>query len=464
MKKIVLSAVVLFLAVTAVGCKGGNNTNLNAPDASSSQVEQEEEVFDPNSVAVEVEKVKKRKIEEKSTFSGTVLPIKTVEVASPRSGVKVNKVNFDVGDNVSAGDILFALDTSDIENNISVLNANLESADVNIKSAETELSLVEGSQTQIQIQNHKDTIAEAERNYQAAKTTLQNAERDYNSGKALFEQGAISQNEFTELKNSYDDAVRKEASSNDTLNTAKYNYDIYINKTIPENKKRAQDTLNSAVASKNAQSAQMRSYQKDLADSNVNSPISGTVLECNAVAGSILNGTPFVIVDLSTVKIEINVSEKVINSISIGDNVEINIASYSSKPFNGKISTIAPGSSSDGTFPVTIEIQNPNNELKSGMFAEVNFVNNVSDGNVVLNKSAVLIDSVSEYVFIIEDKKAKRVNIKTGIDNGKEVEILEGITEGMDVVVNGGSYLNDGDSVRIVNNSETPAKANGEGE
>ena len=84
------------------------------------------------------------------------------------------------------------------------------------------------------------------------------------------------------------------------------------------------------------------------------------------------------------------------------------------------------------------------------MFAEVRFVKNRSTDSIVIDKNAVLIDSTSEYVFIIEDGKARRVDVTTGIDNGTEVEILSGLTAGMEVVTNGSSYLNNGDSVRIV--------------
>ena len=85
------------------------------------------------------------------------------------------------------------------------------------------------------------------------------------------------------------------------------------------------------------------------------------------------------------------------------------------------------------------------------MFAEVKFVKDKSSDNIVLDKNAVLIDSLSEYVYIIKDSKAERVDVTTGLDNGTYVEILTGINEGDEVVINGSSYLNNGDSVRVVN-------------
>ena len=449
MKHKTLPIAFILCAAVLSGC-GQSGT----PAASSSVSSADSAYYDPDSVAVETSIVKKGAIEEKSMFSGTVQPFKTVEVASPRTGVKVTDVNFDVGDSVKAGDVLFSLDISDIQNNINVLNASLASADANIQSAQTELEQVEGSQMKQQIENSKTAVSSAQRSYDTAKAQLDTAKRDYDSANALFSSGAVSQTELTNLKNAYDEAERNTKDAKEALDSAQYSYDLLVNETLAENKKRAQNSLDSAIAQKNAQAAQMQSYKKDIADSNVKSPISGTVLSCNAVSGSVLTGDmPFVIVDLRKVKIEINVSEEIVNSLSVGDTAEITVDSYSNEPFKGRISTIAPGANTDGTFPVSIEIDNPDGKLKSGMFAEVKFVKNKSSDNIVLDKNAVLIDSLSEYVYVVKDSKAQRVDVTTGLDNGTCVEILSGLNEGDEVVVNGSSYLNNGDTVRIVNGS-----------
>ena len=106
---------IAFILCTAVlaGCGSSGGGEVSSAATSSDLAS-----YDPNSVAVETSIAKKGSIEEKSMFSGTVQPIKTVDVASPRTGVKVTSVNFDVGDSVKAGDVLFSLDTTDIQNNI----------------------------------------------------------------------------------------------------------------------------------------------------------------------------------------------------------------------------------------------------------------------------------------------------------------------------------------------------------
>ena len=109
---------IAFILCTAVlvGCGSSGGGEASSAVSSSGVAS-----YDPNSVAVETSIAKKGSIEEKSMFSGTVQPVKTVDVASPRTGVKVTSVNFEVGDNVKAGDVLFSLDTTDIQNNINII-------------------------------------------------------------------------------------------------------------------------------------------------------------------------------------------------------------------------------------------------------------------------------------------------------------------------------------------------------
>ena len=161
-----------FLAVCAAIAFSGCSSNETVQ--ASSQVSSEVQI-DPNSVAVETYIVEKTDISELSMFTGTVTPSETVNVVSPRTGVKVTAVNFDVGDSVKKGDVLFNLDTSDIQNSISVLEASIASADAGIQSAQTALSQVEGSEMQKQIESLKNAVSDAERELKNCESSLNTA-------------------------------------------------------------------------------------------------------------------------------------------------------------------------------------------------------------------------------------------------------------------------------------------------
>lgn len=415
-----------------------------------------------SATAVETCIAEKKLIEDNATFTGAINPSDTVKIVSTQTSDKVTSVKFDVGDKVKTGDVLFTLDTTEIQNSISVLQANIASANANIKSAQTSLAQVKGSNSKSQIETYKNSIATAQRSLESAKSTLSTAKSDYDSAKSLYDLGGVSQYDLNNYKIKYDDAQRSVDAAQQTLNDANYQYNLYVNETLSENTEKAQDSLNSAIASRNSTAAQMKSYQKQLADCTVTSPISGTVLERNATVGSVLgSSTPFVIVNLDTVKVDVNVAEDIINKIKVGDTVKIKVASYSDKEFGGKISTIAPGANSDGTYPVEIDIPNSDGLLKSGMFAEVTFAKESSSDSIVIDRDAILTTTNGNYVFIVKDGKAKKVDVKTGIDNGDEIQILTGLSEGDEVVYNGNSYLNDGDSVNVVKDTTSGTTSTG---
>ena len=96
-----------------------------------------------------------------------------------------------------------------------------------------------------------------------------------------------------------------------------------------------------------------------------------------------------------------------------------------------------------------MELDNPDGLLKSGMFAEVVFTGDRSENTVILPRSAVLSDTQGDYVFVENSGTVRRADVETGIDNGNEIEITSGLSEGDRVVVKGQEYLSDGTSVTV---------------
>jgi len=479
MKIIQCSALMLSLVFLLSGCgnkaqgagKGGNGKGGGMPP----MMQEQTKVL----TAVEVTKIEKSSIGNEYMYSGTIAPSAQVNVLSTSNG-KVATVNFDVGDKVNKGDVLFTMDTTDIQNSINEANASLKSVEASIKSAQTNLELANGANVQSQIQNAQNSIDNAQNSIEKAqsdietsKINLDNAEislnkakSDYETNKLLYEAGGISKEAFenyedtyTKAQNSYEQSKTAYSQSelslkqaNDNYNQALASYEIVAKQTPEENIRKAQDSYNSAVAQKASSEARLATLQKSLSDASVKSPISGTVLECNVTAGAVLSqSSPFVIIDLNTVNIEVNVSEQMINSVKVGDSVNIKVSTLSSETFKGNVSTIAPGANSDGTYKIKIEINNHNGKLKAGMFAEVYFVREKSDNTIVLPRNTVISKNDENYVFVEENGVVTKTNVTLGIDNGDEIEITEGLNEGMNVVTKGQTYLKDGDTVNVIN-------------
>lgn len=404
-------------------------------------------------------------ISKKRTYTGTVEPNETVNVTPKMSGI-VSKVYYDIGDKVKKGDVIFTLDKDDIQDQIRQLESQLKVYDSSIKSAQISLEHVNGGQTQAQLLQYENAVKNAStalENAQIAVTTSKASLDDitvtYENKKSLYDAGVISKNEFdstelayTQAKNAYEQAQLSVQNAQTQLTQAQENMDIFKNKITKENEETALSGVNSAYASKESVMTQLDIARKSLNDTSVVSPITGTISQKNINETNMVSAqsVPFVIVDDSVMKVNVNVSENIINSISLGDEVMVNISAYSQEPVKGKISNITPAADTTGTYPVKIEIQNAEGKIKGGMKAELSFISDKSSGNIVVPLDTVLTNQTSSYVYVVENGKAVKKEVTTGVENGTEIEILSGVNVGENIIVKGQNYVNDGVGVKVV--------------
>ena len=184
----------------------------------------------------------------------------------------------------------------------------------------------------------------------------------------------------------------------------------------------------------------------------VESPLAGIVGRVNVDIGtSVTPQTPVaLVVDMDQVKIDLDIPEKYLPRISLGQEARIAVEAYPGVKFIGKVSKISPVLDLETrTAPIEIIIPNSDHRLKSGMFAQVELVIEEHKDVVVISKEAILGKELQQYVYVVHDNVARQRNIKAGIHYGQEYEITEGLKEGELVVVMGQQRLYDGASVVI---------------
>ncbi len=392
--------------------------------------------------AIEVMTLSNTSIASEYTYSGKVAPNQEANVLSTVGG-KVSQANYDIGQNVSKGAVMFRMDTADVENQINVLRASLTAVEAGITSAKTNLELVNGATMQSQIESAKTAL-------ENAKLNLDNVTTNYENNKVLFEAGILSETEMNQIQLSYD-------SAEVAYNQAEQNYDLVANQMPAENQRKAEDAYNSAVAQKASIEAQIKSAQKTISDATVTAPISGVITTKNIVSGTVLSqaSPAYVITDMSKVKIDVAVTQQVINTLSVGQQVDVVLSAISQEPFKATITTINPVANVQGTYDVQVELNNSDGVLKVGMLAEVSFTKESAENTIVLPRSCVIEKDNEIYVYIEENGKAKKVLVTTGIDTGENIQITSGLEEGMNVVTRGQTYLNDGDPVQIAFDDST---------
>lgn len=418
--------IALTLAMSMIGCKAKTEEILEEPEETAR--------------VVEVVTLSSESIASEYTYSGKVAPNEEANVLSTVGG-KVAQANYDIGQNVSKGAVMFRMDTADVENQINVLRASLTAVEAGITSAKTNLELVNGATMQSQIENAKTALENAKLNFDNVKT-------NYENNKVLFEAGILSQTEMNQIQLSYD-------SAEVAYHQAEQNYDLVANQMPAENQRKAEDAYNSAVAQKASIEAQIKSAQKTISDATVTAPISGVITAKNIVAGTVLSqaSPAYIITDMSKVKIDVAVTQQVINTLSVGQQVDVVLSAISQEPFQATITTINPVANAQGTYDVQVRLNNPDGVLKVGMLGEVSFTKESAENTIVLPRSCVIEKDNEIYVYIEENGKAKKVLVTTGIDTGENIQITSGLEEGMNVVTKGQTYLSDGDTVQIAENN-----------
>jgi multidrug efflux pump subunit AcrA (membrane-fusion protein) len=183
----------------------------------------------------------------------------------------------------------------------------------------------------------------------------------------------------------------------------------------------------------------------------VESPLEGIVGKVYVDIGTnVTIQTPIaLVVDMRKAQIDLDIPEKYLPQISVGQEAKVRVDAYPDETFTGKVTKISPVVDLDTrTAPIEITLPNEQFRLKSGMFAEVSLVIREHKGVPVILKEAILGKNSSVYVYVIENNKAVSRKISLGIRQGPLYEVKKGLTKGDQVVIMGQQRLYEGAPVK----------------
>lgn len=201
---------------------------------------------------------------------------------------------------------------------------------------------------------------------------------------------------------------------------------------------------------RNARS-QVQSTQLQSGDTNIISKISGIVNQKMVEVGAILSpGTPIIeIVDISSVKLKVDVDQALVSQLAVGNIVKIK-PDVVDGTVDGRITFIAPSASGALKFPVEITIPNSFNKIRAGMYGSAMF-NKEGSNNVLTVPRDAFVGSVSDnLIFVVKNNVAYLTKVQSGINYGDKVEIISGLSAGDVVVTSGQINLSDKTKIRIL--------------
>ena len=362
--------------------------------------------IDPSKLA----KVEKGDLAKSVVATGKVEPITKVEVKSKASGI-VKKLLVEYGDRVKKGQLLAQLDKIEIEAGVEQSRASLEAAQANLASSKAD--------------------------YERAKVDAEGPDVPL-------------------LKRSYDRALQMQKDgvvSMSALDDAEKEYKLAVNK---QNVARAQMlVLQAKIAQAQAQVAQdaanLKQLEEQLNYTDIVSPIDGIILsrdvEMGDAVSSILvlgSGATLVMTlgDTSQVYVKGKVDESDIGRVYLGQPARIKVESFKDKTFKGVVTKISPmGVEKDNvtTFEVRVSIDNPGGELKAEMTANAEIILEEHKSVLQIPEGAIIYDKDRNASVEVPDPKGKdgknKVAINIGISNGAKTEVLRGLKENDQVIL-----------------------------
>ena len=195
--------------------------------------------------------------------------------------------------------------------------------------------------------------------------------------------------------------------------------------------------------------ARLQELRINLQNTNVTSPVDGFVGKRNVDPGAMVSqNTPIAsVVEISRLKMVVNVVEKDIRLVTVGDSGEVDVDAYPGEKFRGRIARVAPVlDPATRTATMEIEIANSDNRLKPGMYARVSLTVEERKDTLVAPKTAVIdFDSKRGVWMANQDNRAIFKPVELGLEDVDRVEIKAGLKEGDRIVTTGAAAVRNND-------------------
>ncbi len=189
--------------------------------------------------------------------------------------------------------------------------------------------------------------------------------------------------------------------------------------------------------------------------SAIRASISGVISNRMIKVGNMvnINQQVFQIVDFDPLLAVLHVPERETGKLKVGQQTKLMVDALPGSTFQGIVKRISPVvDPATGTSKITVEIKDPSQNLKSGMFARVNIIYEVRKNTILIPKDAILTEDEESTVFIVrEDSLAFRRTVKIGFINTTRLEITDGLNPGDTIITTGLNTLKDSTKVEPVN-------------
>ncbi|NOU62021.1 efflux RND transporter periplasmic adaptor subunit [Marinifilum caeruleilacunae] len=191
--------------------------------------------------------------------------------------------------------------------------------------------------------------------------------------------------------------------------------------------------------------------QYDLESRQLKAPFSGVISNLSAkLYQQVEPGKTFcTLINTKSFEVEFTIMESEIDQLYVNQQVSVQPFAFHEESYKGKLSQINPLVDENGLIKVKAVIQNTGGKLMEGMNVKV-MIERTVKSQLVIPKSALLLRQNKQVVFTYKEGKALWNYVKTGFENSDSYTILEGLSEGDEVIVEGSLNLAHESKVEVV--------------
>jgi multidrug efflux pump subunit AcrA (membrane-fusion protein) len=399
--------IVIFIGVAAYFFVIKKSPESSEKIASVGQEFQEETVAD-SPLPVKVDTVKRGDLIMLLRSPGEAVTNMKVTMHAEVAGT-INEINVRESQHVKSGEVLVELDDRKYQ-------WELERSEADRLRVLSELLLDRQFSTDENTDNSKNS------------KVLSDARQAFEKAEDLFQKGLLSRDELDKASRDYEFALIQSGEKKEEVRDA------------------AKNLTQTEVSVKNA--------RFNLDKTKIKAPFPGIITDIkvspheNVSAGQEI----FTLVNISNIRIKAKVLESEVGRIKVGREARLKFSAYPGETFTGKVSAISPVvNPEEKTCSVLIDMANPEEKIKPGMHAEVEIIAEIYKDRLMVPQDAILDRGGRKLVFAVEEGWAKWKYVTLGLENEDYAEILEGITEGEQVIVDGHYTLAHDARVQITN-------------
>ncbi|HAJ59086.1 MAG TPA: hypothetical protein DCP31_07350 [Cyanobacteria bacterium UBA8543] len=355
----------------------------------------------------------------------------------------------DIGDRVTANQLLAELESPEIDQQTEQAKADLAKTQANVDQAKADLAKLEANVAQKRAQLEK-----ARTDLVQAQADLAVANQSWQRWQMLVQQGVVNQQQADAKQGAYKVNLAKVEAAQNTLNSIQADIEA-----AQANVNSGQANIDATVANVGSSQANLKRFEGLQSSKKVTAPFAGIITARSVDSGALIasnspsnNTSLFKIAPTDSLRIYVNVPQTFVKSIQVGETAQIKIRDLPRRVFTGKVTRTADAlDASTNTLQTEIQVRNGDNVLRPGMYAQVQFTATHANPPLMVPSNTVIMRSDGPQVAIAtKDQKVQFQKVQIGRNYGSEVEIISGLQGNESLITNPTDNLREGQTVKAV--------------